>query len=51
VQDVHTVQVKAVDWGSDRDGAGANDQLVVAELTFAAAGVCDRDLLGAGVGR
>ena len=51
VQDVHTIQVKAVDWGSDRDGAGADDQLVVAELTFAAARVRDGDPLGAGVDR
>jgi hypothetical protein len=50
MQHVHPGQVQAVDRGADRDGAGPDDELVIAQLALAVlAG--DGDLLSGGVDR
>jgi hypothetical protein len=51
VQHVHPGQVQPVDRRPDRDRAGADDQLVIAQLPLPAVLAGDGDLLGGGVDR
>jgi hypothetical protein len=51
VQEVHPGQVQAVDGRADRDGAGGDDQPVIAQLALGAGRVGDGDLPGGRVDR